>query len=111
MAGRQPATTYIGRRQRSVDQWADLRPIFKVCARKRVYKREGGAQEGRMVVSEVGRDVYKVNLGGYLAGYQEELEGRVRHTVGYWSGDIGVRKVNIGHCAEDRYAGAETGDT
>ena len=46
MAGRQPATTYIGRRQRSVDQCADLRPIFKVCARKRVYKREGGAQEG-----------------------------------------------------------------
>ena len=37
-AGMQLVMTYIGRHQETVAQWVELRLIFELCARERVYK-------------------------------------------------------------------------
>ena len=38
--------TYNGCRQRTVDHWISLRPIFEVCAREKGYKWGGGGGTG-----------------------------------------------------------------
>ena len=44
-AGTQSEMTYIGRRQASVENWVALRPLFKVCAREKVYEGSGHMRE------------------------------------------------------------------
>ena len=37
-AGTQPLQTYLDRRQATVAEWVELRPIFEVCARDMGYE-------------------------------------------------------------------------
>ena len=79
--------------QRTVDQWFDMIPIFKVCAREQGYKGGGGG----VVATEGYRNNYQVKLGGDLVGEMDMVE-QEWYQIG--SGSDGVRWTDVRRCGD-----------